>query len=248
MTSPAELNGMRWYSIGAVVGLLVGGLLVAGWHRSADGLSVTVLGAGRQASVLITSKHRRVLIAAGTNGAAFSNAMSGALPPIGNELDLVLIDPGASQDVQDRVRALNTELIWTLPEAGETATADTVERSFTVQFDDQAQLRIIIESNWLWHAEVESEAGRIVIAPDPSAIAGVASLASVVVATHRFAGAQSDIPLIVGVPGIATDAGVHVRVADPGSTVRLDLIDDGIRTEATQSRFVTKATAPSLSS
>ena len=82
MTGPAELYRARWYSLGAVMGLLVGGLLVASWHQSSEGLSVTVLGAGRQASVLITSSHRRVLIAAGSNGAAFSNAVSAALPPM----------------------------------------------------------------------------------------------------------------------------------------------------------------------
>jgi hypothetical protein len=232
VSSQAEAGAVRWLTLGAVLGLLASGLLVGAWHRDARGLSVTVLGAGRQASVLITSHHRRILIAAGTNGASFSNALADALPPVDKQLDVLLIDPSASLDVRDRARALQARVVWTLPDADEPTVADTVERSFSIEFDDETSLRFIVRDDGAWLAILTSSAGPVVIAPRVESMASENSQAAVAILTHEHTDAAFDVPLLIVLPGIATGADQQLRVARPGTTVRLDIGDDAIRAEA----------------
>jgi hypothetical protein len=231
LSRPAELSGTRWFAVGAVLGLLTSGLLVGTWYRDARGLSVTVLGAGRQASVLVTSHHRRILIAAGTNGASFSNALADALPPMDKELDVVLVDPEASVDVRDRARALESRVIWTLPEAGDPADVNTVERSFSIEFDKATRFRLTIDSEGGWHAELIAAAGTIFITPDAQSVTDHLGSA-VAVLTHAHEFVEFSGPLLVALPGVSTEPDQQLRVAQPGSAVRLDLSDDQIRVNA----------------
>ena len=226
--SQAEPGGTRWFALGALFGLLVSGLLVSDWHRDARGLSVTVLGAGRQASVLITSHHRRVLIAGGTNGASFSNALANALPPIDKEFDVILIDPAASLDVRDRARSLKARVIWTLPDSREPAVADTVGRSFSIQFDDETSLRLIVSDEGAWHAVLTSTAGLVFIAPDVGRVPTQPGYSAAVV-THVQENAAFNVPLLVALPGMSTAPDQQLRVARPGSNVRLELGDGEVR-------------------
>jgi hypothetical protein len=223
---------VRWYVIGAVLGLFASSLLVGSWHQSTAGLSVTVLGAGRQASVLITSNHRHILIAAGTNGTAFSNAVSNALTPVDSEFALVLIDPTASQDVQERVRSLDAQLVWILPARSEPPTTGTVDRSFTVEFDEATQVRVRLGFNGGWHAELISAAGSVVITPDAAAIGNLPQPFAVAILTHEQDDSNEEFPLIIGVTGTVAPEGRALRVVAPGSTIRLDLDNGQIRTEA----------------
>jgi hypothetical protein len=219
----------RWLAVGAVLGFLTSGLLVGAWHRDAHGLSVTVLGAGRQASVLVTSHHRRILLVAGTNGASFSNALADALPPIDKQLDVVLIDPAASQEVLDRARSLRARLIWTLPDAGQPAAADTVERSFSIELDSETSLQLVIDGAGGWHAELRAAAGVLIVSPDAQSLAHQTAIAAAAVLTHAHEDAAINVPLLIALPGISTPDDQHVRIARPGSTIRLEISNREIR-------------------
>lgn len=229
MGGQAEPGIARWLALGAVLGLLTAGMLVSAWHRDARGLSVTVLGAGRQASVLITSHHRRVLIAAGTSGDSFANAVADALPPIDNELDVILIDPAASPDVIERARALEARLVWTLPAIGDPAVADTIERSFDIDFDDETRLRLVLSPDTAWHAALTSTAGTVLIAPNATSISDQRG-AAVAILTREPGDAKVTVPLLVALPGTSTESDQQLRVASPGSIIRLDIGDGEIRT------------------
>lgn len=233
MRSQSLPNGPRWQVTGVLLGLLASGLLVVGWQRSSQELSVSILGAGREASVLITSDHRRILIVAGTNGAAFSNALAAALPPIDNELDLVLVDPSASADVRDRVRSLDANVTWSLPAPEEPLAVDAIERSFIVELSEQSQFRMIVISGGLWKAELVSSAGTVVISPSAQGVVERIPDAAVLVLVHEAAEIDADVPLIIGVPGFKATAEQQTRVVSPGSVVRVDLLDHEIRTGST---------------
>lgn len=74
------------------------------WARGTQTPRVTVLGAGKQLSVLVTSGNARVLIAAGDKSTAFANAWSRAHPPTTRRLDVLLLAP-SGQDIGFAARA-----------------------------------------------------------------------------------------------------------------------------------------------
>lgn len=200
---------------------------------------MTVLGAGRQASVLITANHRRILIAAGTNGSAFSNAIGEALPPIAGEFELVLLDPGASQDVQQRARALGAKLFWVLPAPDQPLTSDTIERPFTIDLAADTRLDIRIDPEGAWNASLASSAGVVSIEPGSVRLPEPLGPVSVAVFTHETDDVDVVVPLLIGVPGITSSTAQELRVVAPGSMIRLELEDGEIRTNAIAHQLAT---------
>lgn len=226
--SPVE-RGTRWYMIGVLAAVLVSGILVNGWRQQSQGLAVTVFGAGRQASVLIVSDHRRVLFAAGTNGSHFANALADALPPVDKELDLVLILPAASEDVREAARALPAKVIWMLPEPKSRPMAETIERSFTLDFDERTRLTVSVLPDLRWRAILRSPAGTVHIGADGMSLADADEPAAVAILMVETDDIALDAPLAIGVTGQSVTSNNEVRNVGPGSSARLVIGADEIR-------------------
>jgi hypothetical protein len=154
-----------WLCVGLVIGMLGGVTLAWRWTAAGTGARVAVLGAGKSVSVLITNDHRRVLIASGSNGTAFSNALGAALPPFVDNIDLVLIDSRASADLIDRVKALDAKRTMMLPDPERDETAETILRSFQVDLGEGVILSVRIEPAGKWSAELRTSAGILSISP-----------------------------------------------------------------------------------
>ena len=154
-----------WFCLGLGVGLLLASAVAWQWLDSGKGTRVSVLGSGKYVSVLITHEHRRILIASGSNAAAFSNSVSKALPPIGDAIDVLLIDPRASVDVVDRARSLQVKTVIWLPDRENHNESSTAQRSFVVDLGDGVSISIRIRPSWTWDAMIETRVGRISITP-----------------------------------------------------------------------------------
>jgi hypothetical protein len=156
------------FCAGMGLGLILAIILAWRWIDTGAGTRIQVLGAGRYASVLITNEQRRVLIASGSNGSAFSNAISAALPAIGKEIDVVLIDPRSSADVIDRARSFNAKRVIVLPAVGAEIRSETSQMSFTIDMTAGVTVAVRIEPDNTWTATVTTSAGILAITPEGS--------------------------------------------------------------------------------
>ena len=153
------------FSAGMALGLILALIFAWRWTNAGAGTRIQVLGSGKYASVLITHEQRRILIASGSNGSGFSNAISTALPAIGNEIDVLLIDPRSSADVVDRARSLDAKRVIVLPDADH---AETLHRSFVIDLSGGVTLSVRVESDNTWTAELATSAGVVAITPGES--------------------------------------------------------------------------------
>jgi hypothetical protein len=161
---------------GALTGSIFGIGLDVHWHRMGTGTSVCVLGAGKRVSVLITHEQRRILFASGSAGSLFSNAIGAALPAVGGEIDLLLLDPEASADVEDRARNLPHRELLLLPGLDDRVDQTTIRRSFVVSMGEDVSVRVDLDGGSPWAATVQSGTDRIDIIPSGSerkTVAGV---------------------------------------------------------------------------
>ena len=155
-----------WLCVGLVIGMLGGVTLAWRWTVADAGTRVAVLGAGKTVSVLITHDQRRVLVASGSNGMAFSNALGAALPPFSDSVDLVLVDPRSTVDVIDRASALDAKQTIVLPHPEREVTVETVRQSLQVDLGDDVLLSVRIEPAGTWSAGLRTSAGVISITPN----------------------------------------------------------------------------------
>jgi hypothetical protein len=156
------------FCAGMGLGLILALVLAWRWTDAGSGTRIQVLGAGKYASVLITNEQRRVLIASGSNGSAFSNAISAALPAIGKEIDVLLIDPRSSNDVIERARSLDAKRAIVLPGAKTETQSGRALRSFTIEMSSGVGVSVRIEPTGAWTALVTTSAGILEIAPGES--------------------------------------------------------------------------------
>jgi len=157
-----------WFCAGLVFGLLLALAFAWRWTDAGSGTRIQVLGSGKYVSVLITHEQRRVLFAAGSNGSAFSNAISAALPPIGDEIDVLLIDPRSSADVIDRARSLGAKQTRVMPDPATDDGAEIARRSFVIDLGGDVAIAVRIEPNRSWTAVVTTSAGLVSITPGAS--------------------------------------------------------------------------------
>jgi hypothetical protein len=168
MSSPIHGPGQIrfWLCVGLVIGMLGGVTLTWRWTAAGAGTRIAVLGSGKSVSVLVTHDQRRILIASGSSGSAFSNTLGSTLPPFADNIDLVLVDPRSSADLVDRLGSLDAKRMMLLPDPERDKTADTVLRSFQVDLGDDVVLVVRIEPAATWSAELQTSAGIISISPN----------------------------------------------------------------------------------
>lgn len=215
-----------WLCVGVVIGL-VGSSAVAGtWLDAGSGTRVQVLGSGTQISVLITHDQRRVLIASGTDGAAFANAIAKALPPLFDSLDIVLIDPNSSADVIERARSLSARQTYILPTDDQPVTAQTIERSFSIQLGIVLRLSVTVrESDWV--AVFETAAGSIAIASGEP-LTGRGLIAITLDGTGRTDG-QGTSSITIGPARSSFDRSGNRATVGPGSVMTISVVDSQFR-------------------
>jgi hypothetical protein len=153
------------FCAGLVFGLLVSIFFVWRWVDTGAGTHISVLGSGKYVSVLVSHEQRRVLIASGSNGSAFATALSKALPPISETIDVLLVDTRASAEVIDRAQSLPVKTVLRLPDPDNTSDAGTVQRSFQMNLGDGVSISLRMTPARSWTAVIETPAGQIVIAP-----------------------------------------------------------------------------------
>lgn len=162
----AQRRLTRWFGLGILLGLLVATLISARWIQSGSGVTISVLGAGKYVSVLVTHNQRRVLIASGSDGSAFSNAIGKALPPIAGSIDVLLIDPRASADVIERAQSLSAKLMLQLPAPDNGDDPRAVQRSFSMDLSGGVVISLRTAPSRSWTATILTPTGPIVVAPD----------------------------------------------------------------------------------
>ena len=155
--------GSFWLVVGLVVGTAGSGIITNRWLDTGAGTRIQVLGAGKQLSVLVSHNQRRVLITAGSDGSAFSNAIGSALPPLFDSIDVLLIDPTASANVVERARNLDVKQSLLLPDSNGPITAQTINQSFAIDLGDDV-LVIVSPQADSWTAQVKTRAGTIQVA------------------------------------------------------------------------------------
>jgi hypothetical protein len=100
--------------IASISYLTAGGIILLlglSWVRDDRVPSVRVLGSGNRLSVLVVSDEARLLIAAGNDASAFSNALAAALHPMSRRIDVVLLS------AEDSDRAVVARVRRDYPEA-----------------------------------------------------------------------------------------------------------------------------------
>ena len=209
-----------WFCAGLILGLLLALVFAWRWTDAGSGTRIQVLGSGKFVSVLVTHEQRRVLFAAGTNGSAFSNAISAALPPVGDEIDVLLIDPRSSADVIDRARSLKAKQTRVMPNPGTETRAETAQRSFVVDFGEGVTVSVRVEPNRSWTAAVVTPAGRLSITPGISSTSAPVwiSLDGTVAET----GGDHQIRIGPTANGLARSATVATVAAGSVLTIRVD--------------------------
>jgi hypothetical protein len=155
--------GSLWLLGGLLAGVVGSGLVTDRWLEAGAGTRVQALGAGKQLSVLVSHNQRRVLIASGSDGSAFSNAIGAALPPMFDSIDVLLIDPTASMDVIERARGLDVKRWFVLPQSDGTMTARTVNQSFAIDLGDSVLVIVSLHEN-SWAVQVSTSGGTILVA------------------------------------------------------------------------------------
>jgi hypothetical protein len=163
--TPGHHRLTLWFSLGLLIGLIISALFALRWVQSGNGTRVSVLGAGKYVSVLITHNQRRVLVASGSNGPAFSNAVGKALPPIIDSIDVVLIDPRASADVIERANSLSSKRVLHLPDPEFADDPQAIRASFVMDLADGVTISLRVSPARSWAAIIETGSGRIFVAP-----------------------------------------------------------------------------------
>ena len=80
-----------WAALAAVGGAVAALLLTAWWDWEERGVRVVAVGTEQGISVLVTSGHRRVLIASGSSGRALGDGLGPYLLPLHRDLDVELL-------------------------------------------------------------------------------------------------------------------------------------------------------------
>lgn len=167
---------------GVVVGLVLGLIWTWTWVSPGEAASVTLLGSGKQVSVLVTNQQRRVLFVSGTDGSGFSNAIAEALPPIGDQIDVLLIDPEASADVIERAKRLDYKRLISLPGPAENDAFDVAKTSFKIDLGDELTISVRVTFDANWSATVEFGNTRLAVVPN--ADSQISELATLVVSLN----------------------------------------------------------------
>ena len=151
--------------VAAVLGGLIGGAIWSyTWYSSGQGTTVAVLGSGKGVSVLVTHDQRRVLIVSGQDGAEFSNAVTDSMPMIAKPIDVMIIDPDSSFEVQERALKLKHDTLYRLPDPAGSPTPDTILESFQIHFGSDIELLVGIDTSSAWTIDLRSPAGTLAIA------------------------------------------------------------------------------------
>jgi|SRR3954452_9921948 hypothetical protein len=192
------------------------------WRHGGKGTSVLILGCGKTVSVLMTHNQRRVLIASGNNGVMFANALGRALPPLAPKLDVLLLDPKANGDVQQRARALQAALFIELPDPGREPGYETIREAALIKFDDDVSMAVDPGSS-TWIALLRKNGDRIAIVPDT---ASTAHLPPVLVSLSGGVSFPNGTQAIFGPSMNGADA--HYYGVAPGDTKRLFVDSDAV--------------------
>ena len=231
MSSPAaQPAGQRtalWICLGLVVGLLIAVPVSWRWVNAGMGTKIAVLGAGKQLSVLVTHDQRRVLIAAGSDGSAFSNALNAALPPVGDSIDVVLIDSRASPDVGERARGLSAKRVLSLPDPDRAAEPTTVQQSFVLDLSDSVLVSFRLEPDGTWSARVETGAG--VIAITPGSPSSRNSAVAISLDDSDPAGAEERTGVVIGPRSADLQSGPRIATVSAGSVLSIRVEGDQLR-------------------
>jgi hypothetical protein len=209
---------------GSGIGLAAGAGICWHWFRQGSGTSLNVLGCGDLLSVLITHQRRRILIAAGTSSAAFSQLLSPLLPLVGGRIDLLLIDPRSGAEVIGHAQKLDSrEMIW-LPSERFGREDDVLRARSRVQGDDGFTLVLDPGIGGNWQATVVWNGERATIVPGelPSVASGQLVLS---------VGGARDLPerrpFVITPSEVPDDS--RARSVDEGRQVRIRLTRDEAR-------------------
>jgi hypothetical protein len=208
--------------IGSVGGLLLG----LSWVRSESGTRIFVLGSGRQLSVLVVHDHRRVLIAGGTDGSAFSNALGQARSPLSGSIDVVLLDPSAGADVAERVRDLDASQFFLLPHPDSEPTSESVQRSLQIDLGNGHTIDVNLDRG-AWHARIRSPAGEVLVTPGNT----VAGHPSILISLDGAAlsEAQSDAPIRIAPAERGLETTGSTALVQPGDVMAIEIDGDQFR-------------------
>jgi len=216
----------RRMTLGLLGATATGGLAGIGlptwWRHDGKGTSVHILGCGKAVSVLMTHNQRRVLIASGNNGVMFANALGRALPPLAPKLDVLLLDPNANGDVQQRARALQAALFIELPDPDQEPGYETIREAALIEFDDDVSLAVDPAVD-TWQALLRKNGDRIAIRPE-TAFTG--QVPPVLVSLNGGVSFPNGLQAVFGPPMNGADANYY-GVA-PGDTRRLSISLDTV--------------------
>lgn len=217
---------LRNLLLSALAGMVIGIGLTVWWVRADSGFAVHVLGSGTRVSVLISHDHRHVLIASGSSGPEFSDALDSALSTVNPGIDLLLIDPAASADVAERARALDADLVLMLP-GDRQATVGTLDESISVPFSNSESLRVVVFDE-TWYAIVETPSGPLLVASAPGGSPPPA--AALLIALDRDATSMAgDYPAVVGPPGDWADSIPGAITVRGSESIEITIDGDRIR-------------------
>ena len=231
MTGPAPVHnqsGLKlWFCTGLALGILVSSLFAWQWIEAGTGTTISVLGSGKYVSVLITHEQRRVLIVSGNNGPAFSNAIGKALPSIADSIDVMIFDPRTSADVTERALALSAKRTMQLPDQDNTNEVGTIQRSFVIDLGDDASVSFLLTPERLWTATVDTQAGRVLIAPD--AEGPISAAIGIVLDGSVLDPADGRTAILIGPPASGTATSVPHATVSTGAVLSISVDDARFR-------------------
>jgi hypothetical protein len=222
----AQRNIVLWATLGVVIGSVGALLLGLSWVQSESGARILVLGSGRQLSVLVVHDHRRVLIAGGTDGNAFSNALGQARSPLSDSIDVVLLDPGAGADVAERVRDLDARQFFLLPHPDFEPTSESVQRSLQIDLGSGHTIDVTFERG-AWYAHIRSPAGEVLVTPGNSLVGHPSILISLDGSALAAGQSAAQISIAPAERGLETTG--STALVQPGDVMAIEIDGDQFR-------------------